>query len=137
MIEFASQNDFMLEDEKSIKSWIVSSIEEEGRELGELGYVFCDDDFLHKLNLKYLDHDTLTDVISFDYTEDNVVGGEIYISTQRVAENASQLDIPFEEELLRVMIHGVLHLCGFTDKTEREKKQMRGRESYYLAKRGR
>ena len=99
-----------------------------GFKLGELNYVFCDDAYLLKLNIEFLQHDTLTDIISFDYTMGKLVGGDIFISIERVRENAQELEIPFEEELQRVMIHGVLHYMGYKDKSRDDKKEMRLQE---------
>uniref|UniRef100_UPI0030DAA519 rRNA maturation RNase YbeY n=1 Tax=uncultured Planktosalinus sp. TaxID=1810935 RepID=UPI0030DAA519 len=100
----------------------------EGFKLGEISYVFCDDEYLHKLNIQYLNHDTLTDIISFDYTVDEEIIGDIYISIERVRENAKEFNSTFEDELARVIIHGVLHLLGYKDKTELEKLEMRQKE---------
>ena len=136
MIEFDSQNSFELENINSKKEWIGAVIEEEGKTLHELQYVFCTDEFLHKINVDFLNHNTLTDIITFDYTSGVSVSGEIYISIDRVFENAKEFNVKFIDELDRVIIHGVLHLCGYTDKTEREKLVMRSKEDYYLDRRG-
>ena len=105
---------------------------EEGYEEGEITYIFCDDDYLHKINVEALGHDTLTDIISFDYTVGKVVHGDVYISVDRVKENALELRQPFEVELLRVMAHGLLHYCGYNDKSSLERERMRKRESEHL-----
>ena len=94
--------------------------------------MFCDDDYLYKLNVEFLNHDTLTDIISFDYTVGNLIQGDIFISIERVKDNANDFNVSFEEELKRVMAHGVLHYCGYKDKTEEESLQMRTKENYYL-----
>lgn len=133
MISYASQNDFTLCNEKEISLWIQEVITKEHLELGELSYVFCSDDFLHEMNLEYLEHDTLTDIITFDYREGNMINGEIYISTDRVAENAKEFSVSFEEELHRVMIHGILHISGYNDLSDTEEKQMRTKEDWALA----
>lgn len=133
MISYASQNDFTLSNEKEISLWIQEVITKEHLELGELSYVFCSDDFLHEMNLEYLEHDTLTDIITFDYREGNMINGEIYISTDRVAENAKEFSVSFEEELHRVMIHGILHISGYDDLSDTEEKQMRTKEDWALA----
>ena len=133
MINFASQNDFLLTKEEEVKLWIQDIILREELELGDLSYVFCSDEFLHKMNLEYLEHDTLTDIITFDYRQGNLISGEIYISTDRVADNAKDFNVSFDEELHRVMIHGVLHICGYNDLTESEEMQMRAKEDAALS----
>ena len=135
MIDFASQNDFAIAKNTSKKDWIQKVVRNEGKQLGELSYVFCDDNFLHTINVEFLNHDTLTDVISFDYTQGDVVGGEIYISTERVADNAKDLNIAFTDELDRVIVHGLLHFCGYSDKSDLDKEKMRELEDFYLARR--
>lgn len=132
MIEFSTQNEFKLLDEEKISNWLQRVIASEEKILGEIGYVFCGDSFLLDLNQKYLDHDTYTDIISFDYSFGNTLHGEIYLSTERVAENAQKFEISFEEELRRVIVHGVLHLCGYKDKTAEEVKTMRAKENEKL-----
>lgn len=133
MISYASQNDFTLSNEEEISLWIQEVITKESLELGDLSFVFCSDDFLHEMNLEYLEHDTLTDIITFDYREGGVLSGEIYISTDRVEENAKEFSVSFKEELHRVMIHGVLHICGYDDLSDTEEKQMRAKEDWALA----
>ncbi|MCB0456477.1 MAG: rRNA maturation RNase YbeY [Flavobacteriaceae bacterium] len=133
MIEFFSETDFALPNEIAHKQWIANTIKEEGFTLGELSFVFCDDVFLHKINVEFLNHDTLTDIITFDYNMGKQIHGEIYISTERVQENSEEFAVSFEEELRRVIIHGVLHLCGFKDKTPSDEKIMRFKEDQYLS----
>jgi rRNA maturation RNase YbeY len=132
MIEFNSQNAFKLPEETAYKNWLSAVAKCENQEIQDLGYVFCSDNFLLDLNQRYLEHDTLTDIITFDYCTDEFLAGEIYISTDRVSDNASQFDVDFITELRRVMVHGLLHLCGYGDKDEAEKKVMREKESYYI-----
>ena len=132
MIEFFSETKFELENSKEVSVWIKEVILKEKFFLGEITYIFCDDEYLHKINLQFLNHDTFTDIISFDNTLGNEVHGEIYISVERVKENALQYEVTFEEELNRVMIHGVLHFCGYTDKSEEEALAMRGKEDECL-----
>ena len=132
MINFNYETDFTLELEEQISSWISNTIKEEGYKLEEINYVFCDDDYLHKLNVEFLNHDTLTDIISFDYSLGKIVQGDIFISVERVADNAKDFSVSFNDELHRVIIHGVLHYCGYKDKLERDAKVMRGKENYYL-----
>ncbi|WP_461533985.1 rRNA maturation RNase YbeY [Sinomicrobium sp.] len=133
MINFYYESDFTLTDEEIYADWINRAIVSEGKETGEISYIFCDDEYLLSLNQKYLDHDTLTDIISFDYTEGDIIHGDIYISVERVRDNAADFNIAFEEELRRVVIHGVLHYCGYKDKTEEEKVVMRGKEEEKMA----
>lgn len=134
MIDFNYENNFQLENKEKTSNWIQSCIEEEGFELGEINYIFCDDSYLHKINIEFLQHDTLTDIISFDYTLGKLVGGDIFISTERVRENAKLFNVPFENELHRVIIHGVLHYMEYKDKTEEEKEIMRNKENDCLKK---
>ena len=132
MISFNYENDFKLDDEKSLANWIVSVIETEGFKSDEINYIFCDDDYLHKINVEFLNHDTLTDIISFDYSVGKILQGDIYISTERVADNASDFNEVFDNELHRVLVHGVLHYCGYKDKTEEDASVMRSKENHYL-----
>lgn len=132
MIDFFSETEFEFSDEDSVKDWVAKTIVSEGLKEGDLTFIFCDDEYLHKINLEFLNHDTFTDIITFDYTLGKEIHGEIYISIDRVKENASEFQVSFEEELHRVIIHGVLHLCGYKDKSEADEKQMRSRENFYL-----
>ena len=135
MISFNYESDFNLDEEQSFSNWITNTILEENCKEGEINYIFCSDDYLHKLNVDFLNHDTLTDIISFDYSVGKELHGEIYISVDRVKENASDFKVSFEDEMARVIIHGVLHYCGYKDKSEEEEKLMRSKEDYYLGKR--
>ena len=128
MISFNYEIDFELDNEDVYSRWISSVILSENKKEGEINYVFCDDDYLHKLNVEYLNHDTLTDIISFDYSVGNELSGDIFISVERVKENAGDFKVSFEEELKRVMVHGVLHYCGYKDKSESEEVIMRNKE---------
>ena len=123
--------DFQLISQNSLSVWIEKTIETEGAILGEVSYIFCSDDYLHQMNVEYLNHDTLTDVITFPYN-DNPIEGDIFISIDRVKDNAQDLNIAFNDELHRVMIHGVLHLCGYTDETDEQESEMRQKEDEYL-----
>lgn len=127
-INFYSENNFELGNSLEYSHWIEKVIATEGYKLEEISYIFCDDEYLLELNKDYLDHDTYTDIITFDYSVGKILQGDIYISTERVAENAREYNVSFEEELRRVMIHGVLHLCGFKDKSEEEAVIMRSKE---------
>ena len=133
MVTFNYETSFKLQGENLLEYWIDTIISEEGFSLGEINYIFCDDDYLHKLNVEYLQHDTLTDVISFDNTLGKLISGDIYISIERVEDNAKDFKVPFLEELHRVMIHGVLHYIGYKDKTEEEKVKMRNAENKALS----
>ncbi|MCL4147244.1 UNVERIFIED_CONTAM: hypothetical protein GTU68_032076 [Idotea baltica] len=133
MIDFNYETEFLLEDKASISTWISSVILSEGFKEGELNYVFCDDEYLHKLNVEFLDHDTLTDIISFDYTMGKLVSGDIFISVERVKENAVDFGVAFQDELHRVLVHGILHYCGYKDKTEDDSRVMRSKENHYLS----
>lgn len=134
MISFNYETDFELENYKRISDWISQLILEEDRKEGDINYIFCNDDYLHELNVEYLSHDTLTDVISFDYSVGKRLHGEIYISVDRVRENAIDFNEEFIWEMLRVMAHGVLHYCGYKDKAPEDIKEMRSKEDYYLDK---
>ena len=134
MISFNYETEFSLENEQQISNWISSVISEEEFREGEINYIFCDDDYLLKLNLEFLNHDTLTDIISFDYTVGKEINGDIYISIERVRDNANDFNVEFIDELNRVMVHGVLHYCGYKDKSEDEEKTMRLKENYYTSK---
>ena len=125
--------DFQLVSQNLVSSWIEKTIETEGATLGAVSYIFCSDDYLHQMNVEYLNHDTLTDVITFPYN-DNPIEGDIFISIDRVKDNAQDLNIAFNDELHRVMIHGVLHLCGYNDETDEQEAEMRQKEDEYLKK---
>ena len=128
MISFNYENDFELTNESQISTWLSNVIVSENKKEGDINYIFCDDEYLLEINQQYLDHDTLTDIISFDYCVGNELHGDIFISIERVRENALDFDVKFEEELLRVMAHGVLHYCGYKDKSEEDEKLMRQKE---------
>ncbi len=133
MIDFYSETDFTLQNSKEIAEWISKIITLENKEEGEVSYIFCDDKYLHKLNLEFLNHDTLTDIISFDNSLGNQINGDIYISVERVKENTNTFSTTFENELHRVIIHGILHCCGYKDKTKEDTKTMRMKEEEALA----
>ena len=132
MISFSAETQFEFLEAKTTSVWLSSIISQESHREGELSFVFCNDNFLHKLNVEFLNHDTLTDVISFDYSVGKEVHGEIFVSVERVRENAAEFNQRFEAELFRVMAHGVLHFCGYKDKTEAESSMMRNKENFYL-----
>ena len=133
MINFYHETDFELSNSSNISSWIIDIVQKEEFNHSEISYIFCGDDYLHEINLKYLKHSTLTDIISFDYTLGRVISGDIFISVERVKENAKIFNVSFEDELHRVMAHGVLHFCGYNDKDDKEKAVMRAKEDYYLS----
>ena len=128
MISFNYETDFKLDNEAHYEDWISRIIESEGFDEGEINYIFCDDEYLHKINVEYLDHDTLTDIISFDYTVGNLIQGDIFVSVERVKDNANDFNVSFEEELKRVLSHGVLHYCGYKDKSPKDEALMRSKE---------
>ena len=132
MITFNYETSFQVKDENLIEKWIEKVVLKNGFEIGEINYIFCDDAFLLKLNIEFLQHDTLTDIISFDNSLGKLMAGDIFISTERVKENAAECKVTFEEEMQRVMIHGVLHYMGFKDKSEDDSIKMRGVENEAL-----
>lgn len=132
-ISFHLENvEFELPDEAETSLWLQSIIDREEKQLQQLAYIFCDDEYLHKINLEYLNHDTYTDVITFPYAEPPIIEGDIFISIERVQDNAQGLGASFEQELRRVMAHGLLHLCGYSDKTPEEAARMRAKEDEAL-----
>lgn len=135
---FVEDVDFKVRDKKGLREWIALTIrEEEFKRIAELNVVFCSDEYLLAMNQQYLEHDTLTDIITFDNSDDeDTIAGDIFISVERVQENAQKFGVPVQHELHRVIIHGVLHLCGYYDKTCEDKQQMTEREDYYLHKKG-
>lgn len=127
---------YKLKDKTKVKAWVKNTIIAEGFKLGELNYIFCSDDYLLQINQQYLDHDTYTDIVTFDNSEQNgVIVSDIFISIPRIKENASKFNVSETDELHRVIIHGALHLLGYKDKTAGDKKKMTEKEDYYLAKR--
>nr|WP_298990601.1 rRNA maturation RNase YbeY [uncultured Polaribacter sp.] len=132
MIVFNYETPFELPNEIQTQEWIQKVVADNGFEIGEINYVFCDDNYLHKLNVEFLNHDTLTDIISFDNTIGKLISGDIFISIERVEENAKDFKVSFENELHRVMIHGVLHYMGFKDKSDDDKTKMRNAENKAL-----
>ncbi len=133
MIDFHYELDFVLNNEEKTMQWVSNCINDFDKKEGELQYIFCDDDYLHKLNVEFLEHDTLTDIISFDYTMGDLISGDIFISIERVKENAKELNIDFNDKLDRVIMHGVLHYFGFKDKSDQDKIVMRSKEDYCLS----
>lgn len=132
-ISFQSVGTFSLKTEAAVTNCIKALAKQESRKIGDITFVFCGDHYLHKINLEFLDHDTYTDIITFDYSVGNEVISEIYVSVDRVAENAKKYNETFENEIHRVMVHGVLHLCGYKDKLAVDKQIMREKENHYLS----
>lgn len=133
MISFSNvETDFKLKNKLKVRNWVRSILAQEGKRFGDISYVFCTDAYLLKMNIEYLKHDTLTDIITFDYSENGKLAGDIFISVERVIENAKSFSVSVDEELARVLAHGVLHLSGFKDKKPDDKKLMRTKEDFYL-----
>ena len=128
MINFNYELSFQLDNEECYSQWIQNVIISEEKQVGEINFIFCDDDYLLEINKQYLEHDYYTDVISFDYTEDDVISGDVFISINRVEENATDYNVTFQEELNRVIIHGILHYCGYNDKSDADEELMRIKE---------
>ena len=133
MISFNYETDFEIQDKAKYEAWLSAIITSEEKREGEINYIFCDDEYLLQINIQYLDHDTLTDIISFDYTVGKEINGDIFISVERVKENAADYGVSFEEELLRVMAHGILHYCGYKDKSADDEALMRNKEEEKIA----
>ncbi|MDR6969458.1 rRNA maturation RNase YbeY [Flavobacterium arsenatis] len=128
MISFNYESDFELDNEMAYAEWLSKVIVSENKKEGDINYIFCDDEYLHKINVEYLQHDTLTDIISFDYSVGNELHGDIFVSVERVEDNAKDFNVSFEEELKRVLVHGVLHYCGYKDKSDKDEALMRQKE---------
>jgi rRNA maturation RNase YbeY len=133
MITFNYETDFILEEEIVIEKWLNAVILSHNCEEGDVNIIFCDDAYLHKLNVEFLQHDTLTDIISFDNSLGKLINGDIFISTERVSDNARDYKVSFLEELQRVMVHGVLHYIGFKDKKAEDQKEMTRQENKALS----
>ncbi len=133
MIEIFNETDTELVDTINIISWIEKVILLSENEIGDINYIFCSDDYLLNINKQYLNHDYYTDIISFDYTVNTLISGDMYISIDRVMDNASKFSVSFEHELKRVMVHGILHYLGYNDSTAEEKLIMRTKEDYFLS----
>ena len=133
MITFNYETDFILEEEIVIEKWLHAVILSHNCEEGDVNIIFCDDAYLHKLNVEFLQHNTLTDIISFDNSLGKLINGDVFISTERVADNARDYKVSFLEELQRVMVHGVLHYIGFKDKKAEDQKEMTRQENKALS----
>ncbi|MEN9440136.1 MAG: hypothetical protein RLZ33_212 [Bacteroidota bacterium] len=121
-------------DSEHFVLWLEEVIIEEGFEVGDVNLIFCSDEALLKMNIDFLQHDYYTDIITFDYCEENIVSGDLFISIDRVLDNSIELNTEYDSELKRVCVHGVLHLCGYKDKSDEDEKQMRAKEDFYLEK---
>lgn len=128
MISFNYETDFQLDNETQFSDWISRVILSENKKKGDINYIFCDDEYILEINKQYLDHDYYTDIISFDYSVGNELNGDIFVSIDRVKENATDFNATFDEELKRVIIHGILHYCGYKDKSEEDEALMRSKE---------
>ena len=132
MIELFYETEFEIKESQIWIDWVTESMKNEDKSIDELNYIFCDDEYLLEINRQYLDHDYYTDVIGFDNSEDDVLTGDIFISIERIADNAKQNNVSFDNELARVMIHGILHFAGYPDKEEEQKRIMTEKEDFYL-----
>lgn len=133
---FSEDTDFKPKQKGKIRDWVKATAQSEGRATGELNFVFCSDAYLLTINKQYLNHHTLTDIITFDNAEQkHVLSGDVFISIDRVRDNAATYGVSEKDELHRVIIHGILHLCGYRDKSASDQEVMREREDFYLARR--
>lgn len=132
MIQFFFENIDKIALSNRTKDWLINLITNEQKKPGDINYIFCDDEYLLKVNQDFLQHDYYTDVITFDYVKGKTIAGDIFVSLPRISENAETHSKDFKIELHRVLAHGILHLCGYKDKTEEEIQEMRNKEDYYL-----
>jgi len=132
MIQFFFENIESITIGQEINTWLENLILAENKKPGDINYIFCDDDYLLKVNRDFLQHDYYTDVITFDYVKGKTIAGDIFVSLPRISENAATLSKDFDVELYRVLAHGILHLCGYKDKTDEEITEMRRKEDFYL-----
>ena len=131
-IHFHNEDVIASFNKTTVTEWLNSCIQDLDYKTGEISIIFCSDDYLLDINKKYLNHDYFTDIITFNYNENNTIIGDLFISIDRVKENAKELKVDFNNELFRVIIHGVLHLCGYNDKTQDQQKEIRTKEDEYL-----
>ena len=132
MITFNFQYPFRFVKRTLYRLWIREMVQSKSKKIGDVNYIFCDDEYLLSINQQYLQHDTYTDIITFDYCEEDILNGDIFISIERVRENAQKFEVSFQEELVRVMAHGILHLCGYKDKKKSEAEEMRKQEKWAM-----
>jgi probable rRNA maturation factor len=125
---------FTWKHKRILSSWVKEATQTENHRLGEVNVILCSDEYLLNMNKQFLQHDYYTDIITFDYTEENLISGDLYISLNRVQENALKNFVSTNNELYRVVIHGIMHLCGYNDKTNLDSQLMRQRENFYLSK---
>lgn len=135
MIQFFFENIDSFEVSTNTSHWLEKLIEAENKKLGKVNYIFCDDDYLLKVNQDFLQHDYYTDVITFDYVRGKTISGDIFVSLPRIYDNSTHLSKNFQDEFARVLAHGILHLCGYKDKTTTDALEMRKKEDFYLATR--
>jgi len=133
MIKFNYQKKYVLKNTKEIKNWISHTIFNLKKDVGDINYVFCDNEFITDINKKFLNHDYPTDIITFDYSDTKIINGEIYLSIEQIKQNSKTYNTNLTDELHRVIIHGILHLLGYKDKTKTEQLEMRTQEDYYLS----
>lgn len=130
---FIEDVEFQVPFPQKTRRWLNTVALAEGFQIAELNYIFCSDEYLHKINVEYLEHDTYTDIITFDNSEEEkIISGDIFVSVERVEDNARSLNVIFQDELARVMVHGILHLAGYLDETDEEEENMRRLETHYL-----
>ena len=130
---FKEDTNFDFKEKRRTNRWLKLVAESEIRRLGDISVIFCSDNYILDVNLKYLQHDYFTDIITFDYCEGDTLSGDLFISVDSVRENAAFYGVEFADELNRVIVHGILHLIGYDDHTEKDKKEMRAKENYYLS----
>lgn len=135
MIQFFFENIDKITKDSTLAVWLEDIILTEGKKPGDINYIFCDDEYLLQVNKEYLHHDYYTDIITFDYVKGKTISGDIFVSLPRIFDNAETLSKDFDSEFFRVLAHGILHLCGYKDKTDEEISEMRNKEDYYLNKR--
>ncbi|MBP7982396.1 MAG: rRNA maturation RNase YbeY [Kaistella sp.] len=135
MIQFFFENIDKITIDSTLAVWLEDIILTEGKKPGDINYIFCDDEYLLQVNKEYLQHDYYTDIITFDYVKGKTISGDIFVSLPRIFDNAETLSKDFDSEFFRVLAHGILHLCGYKDKTDEEISEMRNKEDYYLNKR--
>ena len=134
MIHYFFENTDPINLPENTEEWLKNLIIEENKKPGKINYILCDDEYILKVNQDYLQHDYYTDIITFDYVKGKTISGDIFVSLQRISDNASTLSKEFDSELKRVLAHGILHLCGYKDKSQEEEKEMRSKEDYYINK---
>lgn len=130
---FTEDREYRLIKKSEVRGWLQQAADDHNRRIREVNYIFCSDHHLHQINKRFLRHDTYTDIITFDYSEDDLIRSDVYISVDRARDNAKTYAVSMQDEVHRLLIHGLLHLLGYADKTPSEQEQMRSREEYYLS----